>query len=86
MLITFFNIAFYHFEEQNHLINLPNSQFVWANSRADRIGRAIPVCSIGRLPILKCRLFHSIFGRAGRDSETKWRKQLLKRKLKNGLF
>ena len=29
------------------------SRFVWANGRAARIGRAIPVCLIGRLPILE---------------------------------
>ena len=29
------------------------SRFVWANGRAARIGRAIPVCSIGRLPIFE---------------------------------
>ena len=30
-----------------------NSRFVWPNGRAARIGRAIPVCSIGRFPILE---------------------------------
>ena len=29
------------------------SRFVWANGRAARIGRTIPVCPIGRLPILE---------------------------------
>ena len=32
------------------------SWFVWANGRVARIGRAIPVCSIGRLPILEALL------------------------------
>ena len=63
------------------------SWFNWANGRAARIGRAIPVCSIECLPILEALpSFHSIFGRAGKASETKWRKQLTKTELKNGLF
>ena len=35
---------------------LISCQFVWANGRAARIGRAIPVCSIGSLPILEALL------------------------------
>ena len=30
-----------------------NSRFVWANGRAAGIGITIPVCSIGRLPLLE---------------------------------
>ena len=30
-----------------------NSQFVWANGRAAGIERTIPVCLIGRLPLLE---------------------------------
>ena len=40
----------YHIDK---LIRLTHSRFVWANGRAARIGRAIPVCSIGRLLILE---------------------------------
>ena len=32
---------------------LSYSRFVWANGRAARIGITIPVCSIGRLPLLE---------------------------------
>ena len=33
--------------------HLSNSRFVWANGRAAGIGITIPVCSIGRLPLLE---------------------------------
>ena len=32
---------------------MSNSRFVWANGRAAGIGITIPVCSIGRLPLLE---------------------------------
>ena len=34
-------------------MNVSNSRFVWANGRAAGIGITIPVCSIGRLPLLE---------------------------------
>ena len=34
-------------------ISVTYSRFVWANGRAARIGITIPVCSIGRLPLLE---------------------------------
>ena len=35
------------------ICHLVESRFVWANGGAARIGKAIPVCSIGCLPILE---------------------------------
>ena len=63
------------------------SQFVWASGRAAKVGRAILVYLIGHLPLLEALpSFHGIFGRDGRDLETKWQKQLMKHELKNGFF
>ena len=38
---------------RNYSANVSNSRFVWANGRASRIGRTIPVRSIGRVPLLE---------------------------------
>ena len=42
------------------IVKITLSRFVWANGSAARIQKAIPVCSIGRLPILEALLSHPL--------------------------
>ena len=42
---------------ENNINFETDSRFVWANGRAARIGRTIPVCSIERLPLLEALSF-----------------------------